>query len=437
MAKADDGRIGTLIHAADLHLGAPIEGLSRYSDDEYLNKAAVSRLIDRASEAFEELVSKTIEKEADILVLAGDIYDGSENEFRIQDNFRNQMKKLVDAKVKVFIVHGNHDPQLKERKVLELPPGVDVFDFGKPKIKKVTLRDGETKIEVAGVSFETEKEEENLALRFCDLKPENPNLTVGILHTNVGGGDTHGNYAPCKKEDLENAPIGYWALGHVHKRTDPPEELPNGGYWAYSGNLQGRSVKPSECEPKGALEVPIKSGGFGKPSFFSCDTVRFNRVEVDATDLKTQDDVYEEVKEKVEESRLEENCPVLSRVEIKGRTEAHKDLMKSERYGNLIGDIRGKFSDDPLEQGSVLKIDLKTRPSVDIEEWRDSEFFVSALLECLEEFKKGEISLDDVEEELNSLSKNIVDKTLVSKNVEYVFDRAQRILIDEWDGRNG
>jgi len=137
----------------------------------------------------------------------------------------------------------------------------------------------------------------------------------------------------------------------------------------------------------------------------------------------------------VEESRLEENCPVLSRVEIKGRTEAHKDLMKSELYGNLIGDIRGKFSDDPLEQGSVLKIDLKTRPSVDIEEWRDSELFVSALLECLEEFKNGEKSLDDVEKDL--LSKGNVDATLVSKNVEHVLDRAQQILIDEWDGRNG
>ena len=295
MAKADDGRIGTLIHAADLHLGAPIEGLFRYSDDEYLDDDAVSRLIDRASKAFEELVSKTIEKEADILVLAGDIYDGSENEFRIQDNFRNQMKKLVDAKVKVFIVHGNHDPQVKERKVLELPPGVHVFDFGKPKIEKVTLRDGETKIEVAGVSFETEKEEENLALRFCDLKPENPNLTVGILHTNIGGNKDHGDYAPCSVRDLETAPIGYWALGHIHKRE--VHEMRKGAYRAYSGNLQGRSTKESECVSKGALEVAIYEHGFGKPEFFACDdnTVRFNRVSVDVTGDELQQDVYKRV----------------------------------------------------------------------------------------------------------------------------------------------
>jgi DNA repair exonuclease SbcCD nuclease subunit len=428
VTQADDGRIGTLVHAADLHLGAPISGLYGHLDDKY-----VQELIDIASEAFKNLVDATIEKEADILVLAGDIYDGGENEYRIQNNFRNGLQKLVNEKVKVFIVHGNHDPIVKKQKLLELPEGVHVFDSGKPQLEEVILNG--TKIEVAGVSFETQHETGNLALLFHDLKPENPKLTVGILHTNVGGSTSgHGDYAPCSKEDLQNAPIGYWALGHIHKRTEPPEALPNGGYWAYSGNLQGRSVKSSECEPKGALEVPIMPDGFGEPRFFPCNTVRFNRIEVDATGIETQDDVYEEVKEKVEESRLEENCPVLSRVEIKGRTKAHKDLMKSNLSGDLVEGIREKIRDNPLKDGLVLKVELKTQPPVDLEEWRDSEDFGATLIKCFDDFR-AELSFDDVEKELNLIDSKI-DMTVVSQNSEQILDRALQILIDRWGGRN-
>ena len=84
MAKADDGRIGTLIHAADLHLGAPFKGLSKDLDDPDLFK----QLKERAKKAFDNLVEATIEKKADILVLAGDIYDGTDHVYEIVLQFK-------------------------------------------------------------------------------------------------------------------------------------------------------------------------------------------------------------------------------------------------------------------------------------------------------------------------------------------------------------
>jgi len=91
----NDGRIGTLIHAADLHLGSPFQGVrSRFSTDE-TGVEKVKELLSSVSQSFDNLVKITLEEQADILVLAGDIYDGAEQEYQLQEKFVEGLKKLV------------------------------------------------------------------------------------------------------------------------------------------------------------------------------------------------------------------------------------------------------------------------------------------------------------------------------------------------------
>ena len=429
MAKADDGRIGTLIHAADLHLGAPFKGLSKDLDDPDLFK----QLKERAKKAFDNLVEATIEKKADILVLAGDIYDGTDHVYEIVLQFKEGLDKLVKNEVKVFVVHGNHDPLTGRRILLTLDEKVHVFGSGKPQLEEVILAESGTKIEVAGVSFESRSEKKNLAKLFHDLEPENKDLTVGILHTNIGGNKDHGDYAPCSVRDLETAPIGYWALGHIHKRE--VHEMRKGAYRAYSGNLQGRSTKESECVSKGALEVAIYEHGFGKPEFFACDdnTVRFNRVSVDVTGDELQQDVYKRVEAEVKKYREEinEDCLVISHVEIKGRTKAHEDLTKSKENGTIVEEIR-KHCRGGDKNDIVLKVKLSTTPQVDDEELLQGDGFAATLFKDLKAFKE-ENSLDDVEGMLDDLQ---ISREIVTKNFEEVLDRVEQILLSEWANRN-
>lgn len=347
-------RVGTLVHAADLHLGAPLNSLGAK-----VGEAQAHTLRDLAVQAFDRLVDLTLEQQADVLVLAGDLYDQADFEVRAQVRFANAMRRLVEAGVRVFIAHGNHDPLVATFKpAATLPAEITVFAPDQPQVHSVTLRSGHT-IDVAGVSFGRTHESSNLAKRFKEL-PTDPRRTIGVLHTNVGSNAQHGDYAPCTEADLDVAPVGYWALGHIHDRTVKP--LGPGRWWAYPGNLQGRSTKATECGPKGALVVPILTDGFGEPQFHACDTVRFVRSDVDVSTADNLGDALELVNDHL--AHLDEQADgraLVARLRLVGATSAHSglvmrpDVLDLAREGNTTGAL-------------IATVEVATRARVDREQ---------------------------------------------------------------------
>lgn len=267
------------VHASDLHLDAPLGDLG-YLDADHRN-----RLTHLATKAWDNLVELCISERASFLVLAGDIFDNIVASPVVQLKFHEGLQQLAENSVEAFICHGNHDPLSNAfNPVGELPKGVTRFTPGTPQSHVVTLRHSRNLVLVSGVSFGTQHEKGNLARRFAGLSP--PPGAVGaphvaVLHANVGGNPGHDRYAPCSYDDLDGAEVDYWALGHIHKREI--RRLDGGGWAAYCGNLQGRSFKSAECEPKGALVVPIEQGHLGEPRFKPCDEVRFVRDEIAVT----------------------------------------------------------------------------------------------------------------------------------------------------------
>lgn len=59
------------IHAADIHLDSPLNGLSAYPD------APAEQLRSATRDAFSKLVTKAIDEAVDFMVIAGDLYDGT------------------------------------------------------------------------------------------------------------------------------------------------------------------------------------------------------------------------------------------------------------------------------------------------------------------------------------------------------------------------
>src|SRR4249920_302718 len=92
------------VHAADLHLDTPFEGLARTAP------AVATALRDASLSAFDALVELALREQAAFLVVAGDIYDGAERGVRAQLRFLAGLRRLSDAGVQVLVVHGNHDP---------------------------------------------------------------------------------------------------------------------------------------------------------------------------------------------------------------------------------------------------------------------------------------------------------------------------------------
>lgn len=389
--------VARFLHAADLHLGAPLESLG-----EAIDSGTYNRIKPLVNKAFDRLIDVAIAEEVDFVVLAGDVYDNADRDPGAQRRFLLGLRRLTDADIKVFMVHGNHDPLTKDIKHGVLPEGVVVFPAGKLGSQVVTMRNG-VDVTVAGVSYARKEETDNLVPLFAGLTGR---TIVGVLHTNVGGNDSgHKNYAPSTPAELQASPVNYWALGHIHKRSVNPIDS---GWWAYPGNLQGRSVKASECGPKGVLIVEVDDDGrVLEPRFVDCSTVRFERVSVpvDSVDAITElNDVVNATLTRVVAEA--EGLPVLVRLELTGSTDL-ADIRSMDAPGwESIVESMLEEAVDVLGDGAVVKVRTSCRAKIDLAAERERKTVLATALTKLDE------------RELDNVVKNAVADVLVNAMTE-------------------
>jgi len=389
--------VARFLHAADLHLGAPLESLGEAIDSDTYN-----RIKPLVNEAFDRLIHVAIAEEVDFVVLAGDVYDNADREPGAQRRFLLGLRRLTGAGIKVFMVHGNHDPLTKDIKQGLLPEGVVVFPAGKLGSQVVTMRNG-VDVTVAGVSYARKEETDNLVPLFAGLTGR---TIVGVLHTNVGGNESgHKNYAPSTPADLQASPVHYWALGHIHKRS---VNSIDSGWWAYPGNLQGRSVKASECGPKGVLIVDIDDNGrVLEPRFVDCSSVRFERVSVPVDSVDDITELNDEVNEALARVVAEaDGRPVMVRLELTGTTDlADLRSMDSPGWKSIVESMLEEAV-DVLGNGAVVKVRTSCRAKIDLAAERERKTVLAAALSKLDE-----LDLDDD-------AKNVVADVLVNAMTE-------------------
>ena len=113
------------VHAADLHLDSPMKGLAAYPG------APVEAMRGATRRAFESLVGLCIDERADLLVIAGDVYDGDWKDFSTGLYLRSQLARLREEGIEVVLIHGNHDAASVITRNLKLP-GIHVLRHDKP-----------------------------------------------------------------------------------------------------------------------------------------------------------------------------------------------------------------------------------------------------------------------------------------------------------------
>lgn len=389
--------VAKFLHAADLHLGAPLESLG-----ESIDQVTYDRVKTLVNKAFDRLIDVAIDEQVDFVVLAGDVYDNAERDPGAQRRFLLGLRRLTEAGIKVFMVHGNHDPLTKDVKQGLLPEGVVVFPAGKLGSEVVTMRNG-VDVTVAGVSYARKEETNNLVPLFAGLSGR---TIIGVLHTNVGGNDSvHKNYAPSTQSELQSSPVHYWALGHIHKRSVNPI---GSGWWAYPGNLQGRSVKASECGPKGVLIVEIDDDGrVLEPRFVDCSTVRFERVSVSVSAVDAITELNDVVNEALAQVRSgADGLPVMVRLELTGSTElAEIRSMDAPGWKSVVESLLEEVN-DALGDGAVVKVRTSCRAKIDLAAERERKTVLAAALS----------KLDDLE--IDDEAKNAVTDVLINAMTE-------------------
>ncbi len=254
------------IHTADLHLDSPLSSLA-------LRNAELGDLVRGATrKALERIVDLAIAEQVDAVIVAGDLYDGSQTSMATALFLMEEMRRLERAAIRVFLIRGNHDAQSQITRELTFPPNVHVFDGRGRPVKAGTLAGGR-EVHVHGVSFAQPHAPSSLLPAFRAPVPDAVN--IGLLHTSLAGASRHDPYAPVGLADLVAHGFDYWALGHIHQRRVHAQ----GPWIVMPGNPQGRDI--NEGGPKGVMLATVADDGT-----ISCEERRvaiavFERIAVD------------------------------------------------------------------------------------------------------------------------------------------------------------
>lgn len=307
------------IHAADLHLGSPFQGLA-------LKDADLAELFVEASrKAFSALVDEAVERKVDFFIVAGDVYDGDWKDNKIGLFFNREVARLDRAGIPVFLLKGNHDAESVITRTITLPKNVSEFPTAKPG----TFRLENLKVALHGQGFAERSANENLALAYP--RPEAGWFNIGVLHTSLTGREPHAPYAPCSVEDLRSRGYDYWALGHVHDfeivAQDPLVVFP--------GNLQGRSIR--ETGAKGAVLVTVEDGRIAYERLIT-DSARFAELAIAVDSDDTPAALLRRVEDAIEPLvDVMEGRPLALRVRMTGKSRVRNQLLsKAEDFRDEV-----------------------------------------------------------------------------------------------------
>jgi DNA repair exonuclease SbcCD nuclease subunit len=406
------------IHAADLHLDAPFGGVD--ATDGRVREALGASTY----RALDAIVDACLEHAVDFLVVAGDVYNHRERGVRSQLAFARAASRLGQAGIRVFVVHGNHDPASGWSAGIALPDNVHVF--AADRVERVAFeRDGEVACALYGRSFKTAAERDNFARDY--VRDPSDAIAIGVLHANVGGRPDYDDYAPCSLADLRSAHMDYWALGHIHK----PEVISKDPYAVYAGCPQG--LDPTQPGPRGCWLVTVEPGGVS-PTFLPMASVVWEHAEVDLSEAGTLDDVRAALTVAVDDARAAADAtPAVLRVDLTGRSDAHPALVAPGALAALVDDVRAEAL---LSEVWVWldRVRDRTRRPLDLDVLRVAEDFGGDVVRLTDELLADGAAADAlVAELLEPLMERVGDAADVPPAAD-VIARARDLVLDRLFG---
>lgn len=378
----------SFIHAADIHLDSALHGLERYDG------APVDEIRSATRRAFDNLIELAIDEDVDLVLLAGDLYDGDWKDYNTGLYFIDRMSRLREADIRVFMVAGNHDAASQITKHLRLPDNVTMFATSKP--ERVVLDD--LGVAIYGQGFANRAVTEDLTQAYPQGDPQLFN--IGLLHTCLDGKPGHEPYAPCTVDGLRSKGYQYWALGHVHKR----EEVSRDPWIVFPGNTQGRHIR--ETGPKGCTLVTVDNGEISEVMHRDLDVLRWSLCEVDVTASETVDDVYEKVREALQQALdSTEGRLLAARLVLYGTCAAHSHIHAEiehwiQEYRALAMGLGGA--------GIWLeKVSLKTQPSISVDSILARDDALGGLLRAIRDMELDESALGQLADEISTLRQKL------------------------------
>ena len=291
-----------IIHTGDLHLKKIYKGR--------LPLEVSNKLLEDAWRALFEVFEFSNEVEADIILIAGDLFE--REYFNLRD--LNRFLDLVrNVKAKIFIAFGNHDYLSEDNLFLkvDLPENLYIF---KNNLDYFEL--SELKTRIYGISYDSYAFNRN----FGDLDLDEEFINIGLFHSDL----KDERYLPLSKDFLQK--FNYVALGHIHKRAKVYDNT------YYSGSLIPLSFKDEG--KRGIIYLDDEKKSFKFKNFSKRE---FINLEINLNKEMTFSDILGSIQENIYQDNL-------YRIRLRGETKHPEDLENFLRENlNELYDIEEDF----------------------------------------------------------------------------------------------
>ena len=210
----------TFLHAADFHLDAPFRALSP-------EQAAERR--EEQRQLLTRLASTAQEVQADLIFLAGDLFDGQRAR---PETLQALYQVLQELEAEVFLAPGNHDPWSPASPYGKLAWPDHVHIFSAPEPERVELpRLG---VVVYGSAFTSPYRMDGPLEGFH--ADDQGLVKFGCFHGDLS--TVHSRYGPITHNQIAASGLDYLALGHSHGASG----LKKAGqtWYAWPGCPEGR-----------------------------------------------------------------------------------------------------------------------------------------------------------------------------------------------------
>ncbi|MBW8447214.1 MAG: DNA repair exonuclease, partial [Arenimonas sp.] len=357
------------VHTADIHLDSPLRSLS-------LRNPSLAELIgDSTRQALVAIVDLCMAEQVDALIIAGDLYDGDQTSMKTARFLASQMQRLSEAGIAVYTIRGNHDALSRITQELILPPSVKVYS---DRAEAVEVEKGGLGIAIHGLSFARPQAPEGLLPKYRAPLPDR--INIGIMHTSLAGAAGHDVYAPCSLADLQASGFDYWALGHIHQRSQHAGR----STVIMPGMPQGRDI--NEAGPKSVSLVTVHDDRRITIEERFTSLAEFARIAVDLSTTTTWFDAVEVIEKAVAQARgsatsdhLVARLSLVGTTPLSWRLRRDRDLLPAEAYQRAEGlgrawiekidiateapgEATGQPSADPLiELGALMRDDVSRR----------------------------------------------------------------------------
>lgn len=265
------------IHFADAHLDSPFRGLS------FLPSKEFNKIHNAANQSLEKIVDLAVEKQVDLVLIAGDTFDSSKASPNSQLFFAKEIKKLTDAKIQVVMIFGNHDHMNEGDLLIEKSPYFKLLGTNENIEKASFETKAGFKYDVVGFSYLNNHIEEDMIKNF---PIKSSNFTFGLMHAQEKSSSGKNVYAPYTSQEIKNLNYDYFALGHIHKRQIISEHP----LVVYPGNIQGRHI--NELGEKGCYlgEVDEKNKNV-KISFLKTAPITWQEAKIEIKQEVTKNEL--------------------------------------------------------------------------------------------------------------------------------------------------